>query len=319
MKISLEQNSLSNKTTVPYFARIEIATITADLDAKFRVPISKRVNGKTAYVAEVCGFQVEGGDPEVTVSLIERLLPGLVNFARLPTYVFIARRSHKVYPVYTRGDEVFATTPGGPVFKHVELAKVREYLNDYMHASGILGSPGKSDKLHVRGVNRETLALVRPIFYLKKRSQSGDDHEFWAPVFPADDGKSIYTYAASAKREVKVDNGHEVFRLHNLVAQALIADKRLKDEYDLRADRLLPEYWEKVKSHLEPMSTHLVFKDQQFDIYREGVLVAALEYRQAEDRYSFYLGTGLEDLCQRAGQDLVRRGLIRSLDEIKIQ
>jgi hypothetical protein len=188
-----------------------------------------------------------------------------------------------------------------------------------MHTTGALGAPGKSEKLHVRGVNRETLALIRPIFYLKKRPQGGDDHEFWAPVFLAEDGKSIYTYAASAKREVAVDNGHEVFGLHSLVAQALIGDKRLKDEYDLRADRLLPEYWEKVKPHLEPLSARLVSKDQQFDLYREGVLVAALEYRQAEDRYSFYLGTGLEDLCQRAGRDLVRRGLIRTLEEIRIQ
>lgn len=319
MKISLEQNREANKTTFPYLARVEIESITADIDTQFRVPLFKRVNGKTVYVAEVCGFQVEGDSPETAVELIENLLPGLVNFARLPTYVFIARRSHKMYPVYTRGDEVFATTPGGPLFKHVELAKVREYLSDYMHTTGALGVPGKSEKLHVRGVNRETLALIRPIFYLKKRPQTGDDHEFWAPVFPADDGKSIYTYAASGKREVEIDNGREIFRLRRQVAQALIADKRLKEEDDLRADRLLPEYWEKVKSHLEPLPTQLVFKNQMFNMYQEGNLVVAVEYRREEDRYSFYIGTNVEDLRLRTGKDLVRRGLISDPQEVTVQ
>ena len=247
MRISIEQNSNNNSSTVPYFANVEIATITADFNTRYRVPIWQRTNGKTKYAADVCGFQIEGDSPDAVSALIEKMVPELVNMARLPSYVFIARRSHKMYPVYTYGDEVFATTPGGPLFKHVELAKVREYLSDYMHTIKALGAPGKSEKLHVRGVHRETLGLIRPVFYLKKRSQSDDDNEFWAPVFTSRDGNSIYAYAASGRREVEIDDGHEVFRLRSQVAQALIADKRLKEDYDLRADRLLPDYWKKVQ------------------------------------------------------------------------
>ena len=83
----------------------------------------------------------------------------LINLSRLPTYVFIAPRSHKMYPVYTVNDEVFATTPGGPVFKHVELAKVREFLADYLHEIGALGVTDKSEKLHVRGCSTFYLGL----------------------------------------------------------------------------------------------------------------------------------------------------------------
>lgn len=307
MKIYLEKNGGADKSDIPYLANIEIATMTVNFNAHYTIPITEQVNGQSHYAADVCGFQIEADSPEATVSLIDKLLQELINLARLPTYIFVARRSHKIYPVYTFKNEVFATTPGGPVFRHVELSKVREYLSDYMHTIGQLGSPGKSEKLHVRGVHRKTLSLVRPIFYLKKRPESGDDNEFWAPVFASTDGQAIYTYAASGRREVDVDAGHEILRLRSQVAQALIADGRLKEDYDLRADRLLPEYWEKIKAHLEPLPDKLTFGDTQLELYQDGKYLIAVENRNEEDRYSFYIGKSYEDLQIRAGKDLVRR------------
>ena len=319
MRISLEQNSSADRQTAPYFARIEIATMSIDLETVFRIPIYlKSVNGHNLYVANLCGFEVDADTPEAALTLIERLLPGLLNFGRLPTYVFIARRSYKMYPVYTHRNEVFATTPGGPVFKHVELAKVREYLTDYLHEIGALGVPGRSEKLHVRGVRRSTLSLTRPLFYLKKRPQARDEHEFWAPVFATDDGRTIYTYAASGRREVEVDHGHEVFRLRTQVAQALIADRRLKQDYDLRADRLLPDYWLKVKPNLEEQSPKLAYNGAKFEMYQAGRTVLAVEYRAQEDRYSFYIGNNVDDLRDRAARDLLRRGLIKDTSAVHI-
>ena len=55
------------------------------------------------------------------------------------------------------GDEVFVTTPGGPVFRDVELAKVRGYLSDYLHTMEELGTADHVETLHVRGVDRNTL------------------------------------------------------------------------------------------------------------------------------------------------------------------
>lgn len=317
MKIYLEQNS--GNLTTPYTASIEITTASIDFNTKFRVPISEHVNGKTKYSGNICGFAVEGDHPDVVVSLIEKLILQLVNMARLPTYVFIARRSQKMFPVYTVEDQVFATTPGGPIFKHVELAKVREYLTDYMNTIGQLGVPGKSEKLHVRGVHRETLALIRPIFYLKKRPLSASDDEFWAPVFTSRDGYSIYTYAASGRRDVDIDNGYEVFWLRNQVAQALVADKRMSQNHDLRPDRLLPEYWERVQAGMNPTPQKLAFNGgTTFDIYQKGRNVVAVEYRTDEDRYSFYIGKDTEDLRLRTANDLARRGLISNPDSVKI-
>ena len=318
MKVYLEQNSGPDNNITPYFANIEISTISIDFNTNFQVPITQRANGHTIYAANVCGFQTEGDSLETVVAFIEKLVPELVNLARLPTYVFIARRSHKMYPVYTYGDKVFATTPGGPLFEHVELAKVREYLSDYMHTIGELGTPGKSETLHVRGVHRKTLSLVRPIFYLKKRPESHDDNEFWAPVFPSKDGDSIYTYAVNGRREVDIDNGYEVLWLRSQVAQALIADKRLIDDEDLRVDRLLPEYWDQAKASMQPLPNKLVINDIAFNTYQKGRRVVAVEYRATEDRYSFYIGKNMEGLRHRTAKDLVRRGLISDPAEVKI-
>jgi hypothetical protein len=317
MKISLEQNVKNDNGAVPYFVNIEISTMTIDLDTTFHIPVYQYTNGKTIYNTEVCGFRVEADAPDQIVPVTERLIRGLVNMARLPTYVFIARRSRQIYPVYTVGDEVFATTPGGPVFRHVELAKVREYLAEYLNEMGIIGTPGMSEKLRARGVNMDSLALIRPIFYLKKRPKVEDEDEFWAPVFLADDQASIYTYAASGKREIDLSGGYETLLLRSQVAQALIADKRLKDNYDLRPDRLLPDYWERVKSTLKLQLGKLVFDGTAFDIYRNGRAVIAVEHRADEDRYSLYIGKDLDDLRERTAKDLVRRGLISNTEAVK--
>lgn len=324
MKISFQPNASVDSKQIPYQIHIEIDTLTIDTGSVFNVPMHIHGNGRTLYNAEVCGFRVEGREPQEVVNLVSKLMSGLVNVARLPTYVFIARRSHQMYPVYTVGDEVLVTTPGGPAFRHVELAKVRDYLSDYLHLIGELGVPGKSEKLHVRGVSRKSLALVRPIFYLKKRPMSDDENEFWAPVFISSSGDSIYTYAASGRREVDMNNGREAILLQSQVAQALIADKRLKDSYNLRIDRLLPDYWQTVKATLQAHPAKLVYDDPNFgkvkmDLYRNGKFVVAVEHRQDEDRYSFFLGHDETDLADHAAQDLVRRGLITSPTSIRIE
>ena len=318
MRISLEQNVGSGSEVTPYFANIEITTIATNANSNFQVPITKRVNGSVNYGAEICGFRVEADNADAVILLVERLVPELVNFGRLPTYVFVARRSHKMYPVYTYEDTVFAITPGGPLFKHVELAKVREYLSDYMHSIGALGTPGMSETLHVRGVHQGTMALVRPIFYLKKRPEYKGDNEFWAPVFPSKDGDTIYTYAASGLREVDVDNGYEVLWLRSQVAQALVADKRLIEDYDLRVDRLLPKYWQQVKASMQEYPKKLAFNGTTFDIYQKGKRLVAIEHRVIEDRYSLYIGKDMDDLRERAAKDLVRRGLIDNPAQVKI-
>mgnify|MGYP001408448406 CR=1 FL=1 len=321
MQIELERNTSDDRKTIPYYVHIELAPLAAPIHGtKFRIPIFLHwIRGQNGYVAELCSYYMEARSPQGILNQVRKVAPSLLNFNRMPTYLFIARHARKVYPVYTKGNEVIAiTTPGGPVVRHVELAVVRQRVTAFLNKSKALGQPGQADKLHVRGVHQETLGLIRPIYYLKKRPQSDNDQEFWAPVFPSSSHAAIYAYAVNERREVEIDAGREVFRLRSLVAQALIGDKRLHDDLDLRVDRLLPKYWQKVQAHLERLSRALQFNNICLDLYQTQFGVMALEYRTDEDRYSFYLGLDEHDLCQRAGRDLMRRGYISSPAMVEI-
>lgn len=309
MKIGIEPNPAVEAKNIPYIAQVNIVEATVDFETEFSVPVYWSLRaGKAIFDAEVCGFRLEAETVDALPALMENVLRGLVNMARLPSYIFVARRSRQVYPVYTVEHEVFATTPGGPVFRHVELAKVRDYLTDYLHAVGVLGSPGNSDKLHVRGVNSKTLQAMRPIAYLKKRVAGETD--FWAPVFESRDGRRIYTYAASARREVPRQNGTEILELRSLVAQALMNDGRLSNPYDLRPDRLMPEYWLALKSHLTPVPPDASLEPFGIDLYRQGELLLAVEERPTEERFNLFVGTDIPRLVYRVLQVLSRRGVL---------
>lgn len=263
--------------------------------------------GTQRYEIDMAGFYVEHTDPEALVREAAPILKALVNLARLPTYVFIARRSRQIYPVYTIGDEVMAATPGGPVFRHRELAIVRERLAEYLHLTGVLGRPGASDKLHVRGVNPATLGLIRPRFYLKKRVPNQTD--FWAPVFASD--SELYTFAASARRAVPLDSASAILALHTLVSKALVDQKRLRDPYDLRIDRLFAAEWQALLKEATPANPPLEAAGDAWPLYHHGATLIAVEERSESglDRPSLFLGKDRDDLATRIERDFARRGL----------
>jgi hypothetical protein len=307
MKISLERNA--GDEHVPYTAHIDSSDLTIHTPSQFRVPVQVVYTGTTKFFqAEICGFLAKSNTADGLIPRLENLLYQLINVARLPRHVFIARRAKKIYPVYTVGNEVMATTPGGPLFRHVELAKIREYLTDYLHETNVLGEKGLSDKLHVRGLDMETLGLLRPIFYLKKRVSGEND--FWSPVFESQAGDSVYTYAVNARREVAA-NGREVLVLRDIVAELLKTDGRLYDSYDLRADRLMPAYWQRLQKELKPEG-QVTASGQLVDMYSAGKIWLGVEPRPDEDRYGLFFGANADDLRGRITRDFIRRGLVLS-------
>lgn len=310
MKITVERNPADDSygRTHPYIARVEIVSATMNVGTVYQIPIFVEYSGlQKTFGADVCGFRVTAKHPQQIIDPLSRLLYGLINASRLPHYVFIARRARAVFPVYTIDNEVMAITQGGPYFKHVELAKVREYLTDFLHQAGILGEKGLSDKLHVRGISQSTLGLRRPIFYLKKRVVGETD--FWAPVFQAADGKTIYVYAVNQRRDVPKADGTEVLELRELVAKALQADGRLQNPFDLRPDRLFPYLWEEMKNHLHE-ERPLPINQIELPRYRDGLHWVALETRPDEERFGLFLGRTADDLAQRVRADFQRRGLL---------
>lgn len=310
MKITVERNTADDSygRTYPYIARVEIVSATMAVGTVYQIPVFVEYAGlQKTFGVDVCGFRVTGKHPQQLTEPLHRLLHGLVNASRLPDYVFIARRARAVFPVYTIDHEVMAITKNGPYFKHVELAKVREYLTDFLHQAGVLGEKGLSDKLHVRGVSQTTLGLRRPIFYLKKRITGQTD--FWAPVFQAADGKTIFTFAVNQRRSVPKANGMEVLDLWELVAEKLIADGRLQTKFDLRPDRLYGTHWHEIKAHLyaeRPLHINQIELPQ----FRDGLNWLAVEPRPDEERFGLFLGSSAADLAQRVWADFQRRGLL---------
>ncbi|MCA9917679.1 MAG: hypothetical protein KC445_06995 [Anaerolineales bacterium] len=310
MKITVERNTADDSygRSHPYIARVEIVSATMNVGTVYQIPVFVEHAGlQKTFGVDACGYRVTGKHPQQIIEPLWRLLHGLVNASRLPHYVFIARRARAVFPVYTIDSEVMAITQGGPYFRHVELAKVREYLTDFLHEASVLGERGLSDKLHVRGISQTTLGLRRPIFYLKKRIAGQTD--FWAPVFQAADGKTIFAYAANQRRSVPKAEGMEVMDLWELVAQSLIADGRLQSKFDLRPDRLFPHLWEAVKNHLHE-ERPLAINHTELQQYRDGLHWLAVEPRPDEERFGLFLGRTAADLAQTVQADFQRRGLL---------
>jgi hypothetical protein len=307
VKITLERNRGANEEQIPYHAVVENVTAIRQSGKVFRVPIRVRYFGlEKTFVVEACGFKLEGRRPNELVEPLEQLLNKSINSARFPSYVFIARRAKKVYPVYAVEDQVYAVSPSGHVFRHVELAKVREYLTDYLHEAGILGQYGVNDKLHVRGVSSRDLQLRRPVMYLKKRIPG--QIEFWAPVFENAGGTRIYTYAASARREVPRQDGLEVILLRDLVAHVLMTDRRLLDHYDLRPDRLQLAYWNALRAHLRDEG-EVVVNEVTLPLFSHAYGWFVMEHRSDEDRYGLYIGQNEDDVRRRVQLDFNRRGV----------
>ena len=297
MKYSLEHNTAANKDVVPYFVQVEFISSTLDLSNLLHIPVfPKLFHDRDIFVAEACGYQVHSENVEEIPAMVARLLKGMIVANRLPSYAFVARHSRNIHLVYTIGNEVSVKIPHGPSFRHIELAKVREYLSDYLRQTGLLGTQNQPDKLHARGIHRISLALIRPIFYFKKRSTIPGKNDFWAPVFLSDDQSSIYTFAASEKRVAPLNNGNEILDLYDTVTQALIQDGRLQTPYDLQIDRLFPHQLEALKVNLTQLDPMIDSKGGAIPVYQNSQICFGIEDRPYEDRYNLYLAKTLSDL-----------------------
>ena len=303
MNVTFQEN-INNGT--PYTAVLNTENETIHKNRVFNVPVFKD-SVESAYFADLCGFRVKSKELKGLGTQMLEVTDGLINMSRMPRHVFVARRAKRVFPIYTVGNEVMATTSGGPLFRHVELAKLREYLTDYLHEAEILGEKGLSDKLHVRGTSLQSLQLRRPVFYLKKRIVG--EPEFWAPVFETEGLDGIYTYAASERREIKNEYGGKgVLVLTRIVAEALKTEKRLNNIYDLRPDRLQPAFWDKLKPNLVSSGiTKINGKD--VELFTSDGLHVGLEFREKEERYGLFLADSASDLESRISSDFTRRGI----------
>jgi len=69
---------------------------------------------------------------------------------------------------------------------------------------------------------------------------------------------------------------------------------------------------------MQPLPGKLAFNGSTFDLYQKGRRVVAVEYRADENRYSFYIGKDIDDLCRRTAKDLLRRRLVENVADVQI-
>lgn len=326
MKITLTQ-ALAPKQPegqwTAYVTHIEGLQEGLQKQRELHIPLSTfKQNGQLCYRAALGGHYLQATNPSELAGLIRRWLASVIHFGRLPDYVFIARKIGLMYPVYTVGSEVCAVVSNsGPVFRHVELAKVREYLRDYLRS---LPNFQTGDPLHIRGIHQRTLALKRPALYFRKRIFR--QTEFWAPVFENTAGDALYAYAVNARREAPKTNGLEILQLHQQVSQALQNDHRLEQACDLRLERLQAAYWFRLKAKLTSLPEEIIVAGQALSAYQSPLTpsrflvveacqetpAAATPTEAPSDavRYNLFLGDSLEDAHRRVIQDFIRRKMI---------
>ena len=152
MEIVLEKNSADTRKIIPYYVYIELSSVKTSFETQFHVPIYlKLIRGQNHYAAEICGLQIQENSPQSVLNAVKKVAPTLENLGRMPTYVFIARHSLRVYPVYTsRNENLGLTVRGGPVVRHPELACVRDRVSRYLNEIRVLGKSKKIKKLHFR-------------------------------------------------------------------------------------------------------------------------------------------------------------------------
>lgn len=310
MKITIESNSETfPDPQVSHVARVDELQRLLDSEP-LQIPIYRYEQGSVRlYSLHLCGMSRSTPRLELIPRLLRKAIIRFTNFRRLPSYVFIARHTRELYPVYTIGSEVCAITSSGPIFQHVELAKVREYLSEY-RLRAAHGRLDVTDKLHVRGVDPKTLGLIRPLAYLRKRVYAQTD--FWAPVFLHHNGDSIYTFAANARRETPVTNGLEIFDLCTTVGKALRDDNRLQETHDLRPDRLLQTYWDMIETQLHKLPDTIVVAGRDLEVYRHPLdeTFIVLEPRADEVRYNLFLGNTIAEAHRYTIGDFLQRDAI---------
>ncbi len=116
-----------------------------------------------------------------------------------------------------------------------------------------------------------------------------------------------------------------MLRLQRLVSDALIEQGRLEDPFDLRPDRLYPGALDNLLDGLtrQPYDLAYLARDDEdktmLPLYRNGRTYVVVEHRQSEERYSIFVGRDPLDIRFKIGQDMERRNVCTSVDEVELQ
>jgi len=296
--------------------RYGVAARVTDLPIYFR-QLEKPVGPiREVYSTRVAGLPLEKGNLEGLVTVLDRHLGVLIRFERLPEYVFHVGDS--AWPIYRLYGQLVTRYPGGPVFSAPNIAELYASLADHFKQSGRIQN---HRELGILYFSQTDLQLHPPGCTL--HSPEAAD----IPVFSTKNGRGKQLLAPVESRSfiVPMNEGAGIFDLHRKVGAYLVKRGQIMDLYDVTVRKLAAPIWARVQATLNPYGRALSYctesegllSNQQVPVFTNGrSLIAARANRRG--RTSLYLGPDIWALQLQLGAELCQRGIVNSLDAVRI-
>jgi len=271
---------------------------------------------REVYSTHIAGLPVEKGNLQSLVAVLDTYLAALVRFERLPEFMF--RVGHTAWPIYRLPTQLVTRYPGGPVFSAPTIAELRIWLADHFKQ---LGRIRNRKELGILYFSQFDLQLYPPDCTLRS-PQTAD-----IPVFPTKNGQGQQLLAPVDIQSITVpmNEGAEIFDLHQEVGTYLVKRGQLADPYDMTVRKLATHTWARIQAALEPYAQALTYYRElggrlqrlTVPVFTNGrTLVAARINRLG--RISLLLAPDIRGLRWRVGEELYRQGAIGDPDAVRI-
>ena len=272
------------------------------------------VKGK--YNTCIAGLDLEKGDLGSLESTLDLYMGALIHFGRLPEYLF--RVDDKAWPIYQLPDQLVTRYPGDPVLGASTIGQLRAALADYFKRMGLIRN---RKNLGILKLSRHDLQLYSPVCFF--RAEGIVD----IPVFPIEKGQEVILNAPvnSTSIDFSFDNGQGILKLHEAVAEYLIARGKLNRAAELTVRKLSEPTWQVLQSTVRRDHRAFTYNYQVDDqtvnrtlpVFVNGkyMLVGRTNHL---NRTTMYLAPDIGQLQDQLGQELYSQGYLASPESLTV-
>ncbi|MBI9051595.1 MAG: hypothetical protein JEZ00_19380 [Anaerolineaceae bacterium] len=272
---------------------------------------------RVVYSTRIAGLLLESGNLTRLEEIIDNTLKHIVRFERLPEYFFGV--SDRAYPIYRLQDEITTRYPGGPVFSTPDIAGLRVWLADHFKVVGRIQNRREMSLLFL---STDDLQLYAPFCIMRTPDEAVPD----IPIFPVkkEDGWYLLAPVGNTTFSSAFSGGKGIFSLYSQVADNLLKTKQVSELYEVTIRKLEADSWKAVETGLPEAKYELVYErdyDGEIRKVKNPVYCVGSYYIAARvnrlGRYTLYVSSELDDLCQRVDDDLYSYGAIKEKNTVK--
>ena len=272
---------------------------------------------RVVYFTRIAGLSLESGNLTRLEQMIDDTLRAIIRFEKLPEYFFGV--SDCAYPIYHLQDEITTRYPGGPVFSTSDIAGLRLWLADHFKGIGRIHNRREMSLLYL---SPDDLQLYAPYCVLRTPDESVPD----IPIFPVKkaDGWFLIAPVSNITISTAFLGGKGIFSLFSQVGEYMLKSGQVKDVYEITIRKLPGKDWKAVETGLHAAQNQLTYErdyDGETQKVEDPVYCVGSYYIAARlnrlGRYTLYLSSELDDLCQRVDDDLHSYGAIKEKNTVK--